>query len=43
MEAQARDVAAIAAPPVQPGISTREVHIRVDFALAKGKTDESAA
>lgn len=26
---------ATAAPPVQPGISTREVHIRVDFALAK--------
>jgi uncharacterized protein len=26
---------ATAAPPVQPGISTREVQIRVDFALAK--------
>jgi uncharacterized protein YggE len=26
---------ATAAPPVQPGISTREVHIRVDFALAE--------
>lgn len=25
----------VAAPPVQPGISTREVQIRVDFALAK--------
>ncbi|HYW16218.1 MAG TPA: SIMPL domain-containing protein [Allosphingosinicella sp.] len=28
-------VAATAAPPVQPGISTREVQIRVDFALSK--------
>ena len=28
-------VATMAAPPVQPGISTREVQIRVDFALAK--------
>jgi uncharacterized protein len=28
-------VAATSAPPVQPGISTREVQIRVDFALSK--------
>lgn len=28
-------VATMAAPPVQPGVSTREVQIRVDFALAK--------
>jgi uncharacterized protein len=28
-------VVATAAPPVQPGISTREVQIRVDFALSK--------
>ena len=28
-------VVATSAPPVQPGISTREVHIRVDFALAE--------
>ncbi|HEX8261721.1 MAG TPA: SIMPL domain-containing protein [Allosphingosinicella sp.] len=28
-------IAVNAAPPVQPGISTREVQIRVDFALAK--------
>ncbi|HEX8572020.1 MAG TPA: SIMPL domain-containing protein [Allosphingosinicella sp.] len=27
-------VATMAAPPVQPGVSTREVQIRVDFALA---------
>jgi uncharacterized protein YggE len=28
-------VASMAAPPVQPGISSREVQIRVDFALSK--------
>jgi len=28
-------VVATSAPPVQPGVSTREVQIRVDFALAK--------
>jgi hypothetical protein len=34
---EARPVAPeqVSAPPVQPGISTREVQIRVDFALAK--------
>lgn len=37
MEFRARAVAQTAAPapPVQPGISTREVRIRVDFALAR--------
>ena len=36
MEAQARNVAPVSAPPpVQPGITTREVRIRVDFALTK--------
>jgi uncharacterized protein YggE len=36
MDLQARNVAPVAAPPpVQPGISTRQVQIRVDFALAK--------
>ena len=36
MNLRAREVAQTAAPPpVQPGISTREVQIRVDFALAK--------
>jgi hypothetical protein len=34
MEAVPPPVVATAAPPVQPGISTREVQIRVDFALA---------
>jgi uncharacterized protein YggE len=29
------ETAQAAAPPVQPGVSTREVQIRVDFALAK--------
>jgi uncharacterized protein YggE len=34
MELQASDAAPVsAAPPVQPGISTRQVQIRVDFAL----------
>jgi uncharacterized protein len=32
---QARNVAPISAPPVQAGVTTREVQIRVDFALAK--------
>lgn len=36
MDLQARAVAPVSAPPpVQPGISTRQVQIRVDFALAK--------
>jgi uncharacterized protein len=36
MAEQARPPAiAVSAPPVQPGISTREVQIRADFALAK--------
>jgi uncharacterized protein YggE len=36
MDAQARTVAPVSAPPpVQAGISTRQVQIRVDFALAK--------
>jgi uncharacterized protein len=36
MEAQARSVAPVSAPPpVQPGVSTRQVQIRVDFALSK--------
>jgi uncharacterized protein YggE len=36
MDAQARAVAPVSAPPpVQPGISTRQVQIRVDFALSK--------
>ncbi|HEX8063955.1 MAG TPA: SIMPL domain-containing protein [Allosphingosinicella sp.] len=36
MDAQARSVAPVSAPPpVQPGISTRQVQIRVDFALTK--------
>ncbi|MGZ8297416.1 MAG: SIMPL domain-containing protein [Allosphingosinicella sp.] len=36
MDAQARNVAPEqAAPPVQPGISTSEVQIRVDFALSE--------
>lgn len=33
-EAAPPPVVAMAAPPVQPGISTREVQIRVDFALS---------
>jgi len=33
---QVRNVAPVSAPPpVQPGVSTRQVQIRVDFALAK--------
>jgi uncharacterized protein len=32
---QARSVAPISAPPVQAGVTTREVQIRADFALAK--------
>lgn len=35
MDAQAMTVAPEQAPPVQAGISTREVQIRVDFALSK--------
>jgi uncharacterized protein YggE len=36
MDAQARNVAPVSAPPpVQPGITTRQVQIRVDFALTK--------
>jgi uncharacterized protein YggE len=36
MDAQARAVAPVSAPPpVQPGVSTRQVQIRVDFALSK--------
>jgi uncharacterized protein YggE len=37
MDAQARAVTQVSAPPppVQPGISTRQVQIRVDFALSK--------
>jgi hypothetical protein len=35
MDARATNVAPVSAPPVQPGISTRQVHIRVDFALGK--------
>ena len=36
MDAQARNVAPVSAPPpVQPGVSTRQVQIRVDFALGK--------
>jgi len=36
MDLQARNVAPVSAPPpVQPGVSTRQVQIRVDFALAK--------
>lgn len=36
MEAQARNVAPVSAPPpVQPGVTTRQVQIRVDFALTK--------
>lgn len=35
MREQAASPVASAAPPVQPGISTREVQIRVDFALAE--------
>jgi uncharacterized protein YggE len=34
-EAAPPPVVATSAPPVQPGISTREVQIRVDFALSK--------
>jgi hypothetical protein len=36
MDAQVRNVSPVSAPPpVQPGVSTRQVQIRVDFALAK--------
>jgi len=36
MDLQARNVAPVSAPPpMQPGISTRQVQIRVDFALSK--------
>jgi hypothetical protein len=36
MDVQARSVAPVSAPPpVQPGVSTRQVQIRVDFALSK--------
>jgi uncharacterized protein YggE len=36
MDLQARNVAPVSAPPpVQPGVSTRQVQIRVDFALSK--------
>jgi hypothetical protein len=36
MDAQVRNVAPVSAPPpVQPGVSTRQVQIRVDFALSK--------
>ena len=36
VDLQARNMAPVSAPPpVQPGISTRQVQIRVDFALAK--------
>ena len=36
MEAQFRNTAPVSAPPpVQPGVSTRQVQIRVDFALSK--------
>ena len=36
MDVQARNVAPVSAPPpVQPGITTRQVQIRVDFALSK--------
>jgi uncharacterized protein YggE len=35
MDLQARNVAPAAAPPpVQPGVTTHQVHIRVDFALS---------
>jgi hypothetical protein len=34
-EASPPPIAAMAAPPVQPGVSTREVQIRVDFALSE--------
>jgi hypothetical protein len=35
MDAEARNVSPVSAPPVQPGVSTRQVAIRVDFALSK--------
>jgi uncharacterized protein YggE len=35
MDMQASTASPVSAPPVQPGVSTRQVQIRVDFALAK--------
>ncbi|HEX8468460.1 MAG TPA: SIMPL domain-containing protein [Allosphingosinicella sp.] len=35
MDARAGAVTQVSAPPVQPGISTRQVQIRVDFALSE--------